>query len=376
VQCLEKLPEQQVSFETAQKDLREAVEQKTLAYLYDYRLSLMVRRAHYDNLAARFAELLPHENLVIVGNYRVTKGDFLEMFPYAINESLELDRNLVAQNCMSIVRGEMVAQLVEETGLGRDPLLVAADRIARRLWKSRDTLYAALKVPLTFTESQVKRYYEENRDRLGYQPQWHVISMQAAVRNPYLRQPSQLRALQTELRSQFEQALQEFQMAFREERSRTAADLVLGGETSPTLLAPIRVLDDEADTATAAFRRRMLPRLESLKTFIAGSTTDFEFSAADMGYRNFRDEKLFPYLKGLGEGDLSPIAPVGRGGFACYFIERYISGMAEGYDKTRVHVRQQYIASLQAQVLDQLRTELTDKSALRVSLPEIGHQEK
>jgi hypothetical protein len=283
---------------------------------------------------------------------------------------------LIAATCQNVLRGELVAQQVEELGLARDPLLVAADRIARRIVRCNEGLRAALKVPLTFSEPQIKSYYEENRNRLGYQPQWRVFSMQASVRNPYLRQPSQMQALRGDLRAQFEQVLQEFQIAFREERSRTAADLVLAGESSPTLAATVKVLDDEADTATARFRRQIMPQLQCLTLFTGASTTDYQFTVTDLGYRNFRDEKIYPYIKDLHEADLGPIAAMGPGGFACYFIERYIPETPLDYDKIRVHVRQQYIAFLQAEALDRLRTELADKSALRISLPEIGSKEK
>jgi hypothetical protein len=376
IQCLEKLPEEQTPFDEAQRDLREAVEKQTLAFLYDHHLSRLVFRSHYDNLSSRFTDLEPGEYLMAVGNYRLTKDEFLEMFPYAINEPLEIDKNLVTLTCYNILRGEIAAQQVEQVGLAHDPLLVAADRLARVILRSRDALRAALKVPLNFTEAQVKSYYDENRERLGDQPQWHVLDMQATVRNPYLRHPSQIEALRSELRAQFEQALQEFQMAFREERSRTAAESVLAGETSPTVFPQVRVLEDEADTATARFRRQIMSKLQCLKVFTDSSTPDFQFSVADWGFRDFGDEKVFPYVKDLHEGEFNPIASVGRGGFQCYFIAHYLPGAPRDYDKIRVHVRQQYIASLQADVLDRLRKELMDKSALRVSLPELGGTEK
>lgn len=372
IQCLEKLPEKQVSFKAAEKDLRETVEQKTLAYLYNYHLSRMLRGEKPTARADRFRDLLPQEDLITLGDYRLSQGEFLDMFPYVITEPLESNQVLIGQITQDIVRGEVVAQQIEQLDLAGDPLLVAADRLARRIWRSREALRTILATPPTFSESEVKNYYEANRKQLGYQPQWRVLNIEATVRNPYLHHPSQLEALRAELRSQFEQTLRDFQTAFREERLQATEELRVSGESSPTLMTAASVPDDEAATATARYRRQALPKLRCLRVLTEASTTDFQFTVADLGYRSARDENIYSSIKDLSEGDCGPIATLPRGGFTCYFVAGSIAGAPLDYDKARVHVRQQYIASLQAERLQRLRKELTDKMALRVSFPEIG----
>jgi len=376
IQCLEKLSEKQVPFDVAQKDLRDAVEWKTLGYLYDYHLTRMVRARRYTSLSTRFAELLPDEELLSIGGYRMTKKEFLQMFPDAVTEPVEMNEGLILRTCQDILQAEWVAQQIEQRGLAGDPLLVAADRLARRIWQSREAVRTARAVPLTFSESEVKDYYEKNRERLGYQPQWRVLRIEAAVHNPYLLHPSQLAAVGAELRTQFRQTLLDFQTAFREERAKAAEELVLAGESSPTLITAASVLEDEASTATARFRREMMPKIQGLRVFTEASTTDYQFTVTDLGYCNSHNERVFSYVKDLRESDLSDIMSLPQGGLMCYFVARYIPGAEVDYDKIRVHARRQYIASLQAETLDRLCKELTNKMALHVSLPEIGSKDQ
>jgi len=376
IQSLEKFPEEIKPFAAAEKKLREGAEHQALTFLYDYELLKMVRRGRHRSLAARFRSLAPEDALILVGPYRLDKRQFLNMFPNVIKVPLDLDERLLGGTATDIVRGELVAQELERQGLAGDPLLVAADQMARQIWRARTAVRAALDVPVTFNEQELRAFYEKNRELLGYQPQWRVLEIQASIRNPYLRQPSQLPAMTAELHAQFLQTLRELQTAFREERAKAAEELALSGQATTTPLSAATVPEDQTSTASLRFRRMMLARPRCLTVLSELSTTDYQYAVKDLGFRNFRDKTLYSIIEELREGDFSDIEDTSAGACTSYFVERYIPGAPEAYEKIPVHVRQQFILSQQAEVLDRLRAELERKAALRIKLPEIGSQEE
>jgi len=375
VQCLEKHPEQQESFEAINAELREAVEHKTLRYLYDYQLLRLIQRRDYRAFYSRFLDIPETGKMFEIGRYELSRNEFLDIFPFVLNEPLTLTAGMFSLICREILQGELVAREIERLGLAGDPLLVAADRMARRILRADKALRATLAVPLALTESEVQTYYEENRERLGYQAQWRVLRIEAFVRNPYLRHPSQLPALRTELRSQFEQALRELRSAFGEERSKAAEERVLAGEPPVAPSGAASIPEDEAATATARFRRQLMALPRCLDVLTEASTSDYEFIVTDLGYCTAHDAKVYPYVKQLREGDYGRIAATRSGNYVCHFVARYIPGAPADYEQVRAHIRRQYIAARQAEALDRLRGELARESALRVRLPEVASQD-
>ncbi|MBM3333380.1 peptidyl-prolyl cis-trans isomerase [Candidatus Sumerlaeota bacterium] len=376
VQSLEKRPEQVVKFEQARNDLIQGVERQTLAYLFDHELIRKDRRTPRRYYVGRLFDLGPHEPMIEIGNYGLAKDEFLQFFPYVLSEPLRADTALIGGLARGIIYGELVAQDIERRGLGGDPLLVAAHRLSEKMWRSSQALRSALKVPLILSEADVRKYYEENRDRLGYQPQWRVFELSASIVNPYLRQATQMEALRAEMRSQFDRVLRDFLTAWREEQFLKAEQRTVAGEETSAPLTAAAILDDEASTATLIFRRQLSARPRSLDAFTSASTTDFLFTARDLGFLSFKDELVFKAIKGLRAGQAGAVRESAAGSCSCYFIERYIPGEDVEYDKVRPHARQQYIVSLQARTLGRLREEMERKSALDIRLPEVVPQEE
>jgi hypothetical protein len=373
IQCLERRPEEQISFKDAEKDLLREVAHQTLQYLYEYRLKHQLRLARYRALPQNILVLPPNGELIAAGDYRLSKNEFLDMFPHAITEPIDLDLGVVGALCRDILEGELIAQEIERRGFGNDPLLLAADKLARQIWRANVAIRVALEVPLKFTEPELRGFYDKNLARVGYQPQWHVLEIDASVTNPYLRHPSQLKALQAELHTQFQLVLRDFLTAFREERSRQAEELVLAGEAPPKISVE-SIPVDQASTATLRFQREMMRLPRSIQVISDASTSDYQFTVRVRGYRDLRDKEVYAAVKDLREGDFSDIKDTSEGVSYCYFVERYIPGAPAGYDQIRVHVRQAYIAAQQAEALERLRAGLERRSAFRVQLPEIGSQ--
>jgi len=375
IQCIQRRPEEQISFKEAEKDLYKEVEHQTLRYLYQYQLQHQLRLARYRAFPQYVLTLPLDAELIAAGNYRLSKNEFLDMFPHAITEPIDVDLGLVGTLVRDILEGELIVQQIERAGLGNDPLLAAADRLARQIWRANAAIRVSLEVPLKFTEPELRAFYDQNAARVGYQPQWRVLEVDASVMNPYLRHPSQLKALQAELRTQFQQVLRDFLTAFREERSRQAEELVLAGETPPRIAAET-IPVDQASTATLRFRREMMRLPRSIQTISDASTSDYEFTVRDRGYRGFNDKEIYAAVKDLSDGAFSDIRETSEGVVYCYFIERYIPGAPVAYDQIRVHVRQAFIAAQQAAALDRLRAGLERTAAFRVQLPEIGSQQE
>jgi len=371
VQCIEKFPERQKPFDDVKDEIRKKVEAKTLKFLYDHRLKRLLFKQNYRLMTGRFTELPPGESLILVGPYSLSKDDLLEMFPYVIDPPLKINNKLISQICAEILRGEIVAQQVEQLGLADDPLLREADRIARRIRRADSVLRAALAVPLDFTDEQVRAYYEKNRERLGYQALRRVLRIEAEVTNPYLRVPSQLEALRSELLDRFKETVARFHSAFLEERSQEAQERALAGEAPATPLNAALLSADETSTQGLKLRRLLEAKPRCLAIIGEASTSDYEFKVSDLGFISPNDS-VYPYVKGLREGEYSRISATRSGGYQCYFVERYIPGAAVPYEKARVHARQQYIASLQAEALKRLRAELQRQAALQIRLPELS----
>ncbi len=372
LQCLERIPESQTPFQDVLPRLREAVERKALAFLYEYQLNRLVMRNRRSLKTWRLRDLGFDDALIEIGPYRMTKGEFLSLFPQVIGEAANLEAGIMAATGGDILRGELVAQIVEREGFGSDPLLQAADGLARKIRAAQNALRTRLAVPLNFSEPALRTFYEKNRQALGDQPLWRVLQFDAAVRNPYLRHPSQMAALSGELRDLFQKTLDEFQSAFREERARAFEERMLVGEQLST--APLTVAlipEDDASTEAARIRRWMTTLPRCLAIVGAASNNDFLFTVKDLGYRSYRDKAIYEAVKNLRDGQLSRIREM-PDGFTVYFVERYLAGVPAEYDSRSPQIRREYIRSLQAEVLDRLRAEIERKASLRIQLPEIG----
>lgn len=373
VQCLEKLPEQQVPFDEAREEIVEEVEHEAVAFEYDYAALQLIRKHNYRQYVRQFTLLKPDEKILIMPNYELNKQDLLVMFPYIIMEPLALNDLLAEGILMDILRGEKIAQIVEENGLQNDPWLVEADRLARQLWRAQEGMLAQTAVPLTFSEDQVRRYYEENRRALGYQPMWRVLRISATVRNPYLRHPSQLTAMRSVVKQDFEQVIADFRMAFLEERAQTVDGGLIVAEAPLASIDTSMLPEDATTTEGLRLIRRLQKMPRAVQVVNAASTADYEYNVEDLGFLTEKAEKIFWAIKDVPEGGHSRILANSRTGEVyCYFVERILPGRTADYDEIQQHVRRQYIASLQAEAMDRLREDLKTQAALRIRLPELS----
>ncbi|MCX8038067.1 MAG: peptidyl-prolyl cis-trans isomerase [Candidatus Sumerlaeia bacterium] len=372
LQCLERIPESQTPFQAALPKLREAVERKTLSFLYEYQLNRLVMRNRRSLKTWRLREMGFDDVLIEIGLYRMTKGEFLSLFPQVIGEAANLEGGILAATAGDILRGELVAQIVEREGFGDDPLLQAADSLARKIRTAQNALRARLAVPVKFSEAALREFYDKNREALGDQPLWRVLQFDAVVRNPYLRHPTQMTALSGELLDLFQKTLDEFQSAFREERARAFEERILVGERPSTAPLTVALIPEDAATTEAARVRRWLSTVPRCLAIIgAASNNDFLFTVKDLGYRSYRDKAMYEAVKELRDGEFSRIQEI-PGGYSVYFVERRLAGIPAEYDPQNPQIRREYIRSQQTEVLDRLRAEIERKASLRIQLPEIG----
>lgn len=376
IQLIERIPEEQIPFRKVLEQVREAAERKTLAYLYSYELNRLVmyknqRRSWGFNL------LEADDVLVKVSHYDVTKGAFLRMFPFVISYPVQLNEFLVYRLVEDILRGELVAQRIEEMGLQNDPLLVQADEIARRIWGFGEAQRKAMAVPLTFNEETVRAFYQKHQDELSYLPQWRVFRFDAAVRNPFLRHPSQLPALRAEMREQFQEVLSAFHTAVLEERVRQARRRASEEEQEEyqVPLDAAALPEEGVSTASAALRKQLLAIPASVGVIPASSNVDYQYLAVDEGYLN-PNSPTYKSVRDLQESEVGPIFENRTGGYSAYFVERHIPGTAADYEAIRPHVRQQYITNVQRQAMERLRDETMRQSGLRIEIPGLKKPER
>lgn len=221
-EVLSRSPETQVPLEYVAEEITDRLERRIFGQQMQYKLGELVRQTRPINRARHFSVLEDEMMLLQVGDYILTKGEFLKLYPeyQGLIGKTPDSLNAIID---SIIRGEVVTQYLREEGL------LAAPRYERALELAREAVYARnaarqLMREANPGEQEIAQYADANRETLAPGYSRYVWKLEARPRQPDELGPMRRSELQDVIMQRMQPLVTEAERLL-EERARISGEV-------------------------------------------------------------------------------------------------------------------------------------------------------
>lgn len=337
LQCLKKKAEDTTPLEEVQDQIRSDLEALSLRHLYTFEWNKLDKKYLPHSLWAPWDELKDDDLILKTGSFKLTKGEFWQLFPEVIGIDMKLDEGLLRSKTFFIKQYECIRQEVEHLKLSDHPWIVLGGAIAREMIAA-DRYMAQQAYPLkNVTAEELNAFYEARPELSTLKPWRETAQIACGLKRA----------------------------------DRFAPDIIK--DVRERMYAAYKDCLAEAGGIVAARRKAMEENKKPVSNLPAGlfaelpkkySTDEFSIDVYDLGKLEPQVKPVvWEIVKDLSVGEFSPIA-WRLNSASCYYVGGRFEGERIPLSKVREKLRDRLLTERFSKATKETGKKMLEQSAL------------